>query len=149
MHFERTSKRASFEVSQRVGAVRAALMVALALLTTGAVAAWEEVGGNDRMTIYADKSTRRKVGSVVKMWYLLDYKEPQKPNSGGIFLSSKDQSEYDCKGERSRTLYFTNHLGNMGDGGVIYTSEGGPMHWVPVAPGSLSEQVWQVACGSE
>ena len=60
-------------------------------------------------------------------------------------LTSKGQDEYDCKGERYRVLYYSNHSKNMG-GGVIVHFNPDPMMWLPVPPGSVVEHVWKMVC---
>lgn len=122
------------------------LIMLLAVVSSSAWAEWVEVSRNDTSTIYANPATIRKAGDIVKMWYLIDYRIIQGANVGSPFLSSKDQSEYDCKEERTRTLYFTNHSGNMGGGDNNYSSET-PLNWRPISPGSVGESLWQFACG--
>jgi hypothetical protein len=89
-----------------------------AAVTSSAMAEWEIATGHDEAIFYVDKTTIRKSGQIVKMWSLFDFVAIQDDGSGP-FLSSKDQSEYDCKEERSRTLYFTNHSGPMGTGKIV------------------------------
>lgn len=120
----------------------------LTVLSVGAMAEWVKIGGNDKSSMYADPSTIRRSGYIVKMWSLLDLNKIQSPEQDGAYISSIDQSEYDCRGERARTVYFTNHSGRMGDGEVAYTSNT-PLDWTPISPGSLRESLWKLACSKK
>jgi hypothetical protein len=73
-------------------------LITLLVLSGGpAYAEWVEVDRNDQagMTVYVDPDTIRHEGDLVKMWELFDHKTTQ--NIGvGLFMSRKDQREYDC-----------------------------------------------------
>ena len=118
----------------------------LAVFSTGVMAEWTMVGGNDDQTTYADLSTIRKSGDKVKMWDLMDCKVVRTV-SGSRFLSVVAQDEYDCKEETSRPLAFNWYSKNMGQGEVVYTS--GTLHVEPrpIAPGSIDNTLFKVACG--
>ena len=119
----------------------------LAVFSTSVMAEWTEVGGNDDQTTYADLSTIRKSGDKVKMWDLLNYKVAKTSAAGKLVLSSVDQDEYDCKEEIRRPLAIIWYSKNMGDGEVVYTS--GAMHeeFRPIAPGSIANTLFKLACG--
>ena len=123
-------------------------LTTLLMLSSGPVyAEWVEVGGNEEagVTVYADPGTIRRKGNRVKMWDLFDHKTTQ--NIGvGLFMSRKDQHEYDCTKERYRLLAFTQFSGNMGSGTVGYSSSG-EVQWIPAQPGSLDQSLWKLACG--
>jgi hypothetical protein len=75
-----------------------------------------EIGETDYgMTVHVDPDTIRHEGDLVKMWELFDHKTTQ-TNEVGLFLSRKDQSEYNCTEERYRVLTFTQFSGNMESG---------------------------------
>ena len=118
----------------------------LTAFSTSVMAEWTVVGGSDIHTLYADLSTIRKSGNAVKMWRLIDYKVVRTVD-GTRYLSSTNQSEYDCKEETVRTLAFSRYSKNIGDGEVVYTS--GAMHEEPrpVTPGSVDAGLFKVACG--
>lgn len=123
----------------------------LLFLTLGSSATWAdwiEVARTDRAIMYVDLATIRRAGNITKMWYLLDFKNPQNSGSGKpSYMSSRDQSEYDCEGERHRTLYYTNHTSSMGAGETVFSSDGIPLNWFPIAPGTLGAAAWAAACG--
>jgi len=127
-----------------------ALALVLAAVSGAAMAEWVAISENDETRLYADPTTIRRSGSIVKMWTLYDLKSPQKnPNKGDApFLSVKTQKEFDCKEERHRSLYFSHHSGKMGTGKVVFTNEN-PINWSPVPPGSIVGTVWEFACGKQ
>jgi hypothetical protein len=82
---------------------KAVLSLLLATMSTGAMAEWVQVYEGETSAAYADLTTIRKMGKTVKMWDLVDMKQPQVIN-GELFQSVKSQSEYDCANVRSRLL---------------------------------------------
>jgi len=125
---------------------RLALAVLLAVASSSAAAEWLSLVRDEAQTTYADPSTIRRAGDMVKMWDMYDYTTVQVSTKGKPYRSSKHQYEYDCKGERGRLLFFSYHSGNMGGGAAVEIQT---MHseWVPVAPGTRFEILWKVACG--
>lgn len=126
---------------------RVLIALLFAAIGASATAAWEDVGATEAMTIYADKSTIRRSDTTVKMWYLLNLAKIQiiKTPTPYQFRSSKMQSEFDCVGERSRILYYSDHGGSMGAGDVAFTWTQ-PHEWLPIPPNSAMETLWKVAC---
>jgi hypothetical protein len=126
---------------------KAILTMLLAVVSISAAAEWVTVGSNSTTTTYADPATIRKVGNIVDMWTLLDFKTALKdPEGGKSFLSMKMHSGYDCKEDRKRRLYFTWHSENMGGGDVVHIGDN-PGKWTPVPPESFDENLWKFACG--
>ncbi len=112
-----------------------------------AAAAWERVGAaDDGMTIYADPATIQASGDVVKMWGLLDYKAAEKDATGKPYLSAKLLQEFDCKGERGRTRYFSFHAGQMGAGQLAYSEVRADSEWLPARRARTGEALWKAAC---
>lgn len=121
--------------------------VALTLFGAAAWAEWEPVGGNSELavTLYVDRSTIRSTGSLKRMWSLMDYKSPQ-TSSGKSYRSSRTQQEFDCKEERYRYRAFSLHAGQMATGEIVY-SDSDIEQWKPVAPRTMAETGWAIACG--
>ena len=86
---------------------------------------------------------------MVQMWVMFDFKTTQADEYGRRYLSDKAHHEYDCKDERSRTLYFTLHSRNMERGNVAYLGDGIRNNWTPVFSDSISERNWKIACGKQ
>jgi len=122
------------------------LIIFLFLSSSPVYAEWVELYKlpEDRMTAYVDPETIRRKGNLVKMWQLYDYKTIQTVESSS-YLSSNGQIEFDCAEERTRVLAFTHFSGNMGSGKVVY-SYSDEDKWVPIAPRSGYQRMWEVAC---
>ena len=116
------------------------------LASTSTWAGWSVIGSTGNADVYVDSATIRQQDTLVKMSSLLDFKTIQRAVEGP-YLSQKAQQEYDCEGERYRTLSASFHSGHMGDGQVIFSSDEPQETWEPVAPGTVGEGFWKIACG--
>jgi hypothetical protein len=126
-------------------AMKKLIVFVLLWLSTSASAEWTYAGANEDLVAYADMTTIRKRGNMVKMWRLYDFKNAQGSSDGKSYLSSMSQYEYDCGGERHRILYVSWHSGRLGDGKVVNFSASSNT-WNPVTPGSIDQSLWNVAC---
>lgn len=117
----------------------------LAMLSSGALATWVQVG-DSLDPVYVEPGTVRRVGDRVRMWSLLDYKIPQSPTPGVWYKSAKIQYEYDCKNEKVRQLYFSWHSGNMGRDGIVFKSATPKEVWDPIPAGSMAQTLWALVC---
>lgn len=123
------------------------VIIATMILSCGdAAAEWIQFGENDRSVGYVD-SEIRKSGEIVTLWMLSNYKTQQvSERSGRQYQSEKSQREIDCRNERSRTLFFSWHQREMGNGLVVYTGTKAT-NWEPTsAPGSIASALWKFAC---
>jgi hypothetical protein len=120
------------------------LAFVLLLLSTSAWAQWTFVEGSDDFDAYIDAATIRKKGNTVKMWVLREYGAVQRIGKK-VFLSMKIQEEYDCGEEQSRVLYVAWYSGSTGSGEVL-TTLAQATRWQPIAPGTVGEALWNVAC---
>lgn len=114
-----------------------------------AYSGWVKVEGNEQLgvTVYIDPDTIRRKGNLVKMWAMYDNTVIQTA-SGTSYLSYKTQAEYDCVEEQLQVLAGTFFLGNMGNGTVVHsTSDTGK--WQAIAPGSMGQLLWKLACGKK
>jgi hypothetical protein len=129
-------------MKNRIGA-----MPLLAVVSSSAAAAWVETGSNEVGAIYyADPGTVRRAGNRVKMWNLVDYKTARISLNGKPYISIKVHVEYDCKEKRMRTIYYSDHSGNMAGGKSVY-SDDDPAKWSPVPRATVQEDLWEIACG--
>jgi hypothetical protein len=103
---------------------------------------WTRVLGDAVQDIYVDFSLIRKRGHTVKMWWLIDLKTPEDV-AGERLASIKYLDEYDCEGERNKTLYYSAHSRNMG-GGETVDSIPYPDRWKALGPDRQS--LWKIAC---
>ena len=136
--------------SRRDSKARLILITILVLLCSGpANAEWVEVTGNEQVdaTVYANPDTIRRKEEIVEMWVLFDFKTIRTVEDHS-YLSILSQEEYDCDGERNRTLTFAEFSGNRGDGKVVF-SNSDEEKWEPVEPGSIAQALWKLACDKQ
>jgi hypothetical protein len=122
------------------------LSMFLVLNSGPAYAEWVLVSVLDQagVTIYVDPGTIHRKGDRVEVLELIDYRTIQTV-AGTTFLSARVQREYDCDGDRHRTLALTKLSGNMATGKeVLTTSE--VQKWEPADPGSIGKRLWRIAC---
>ena len=124
---------------------RFALALALAALSCNSEAEWVIVYDNDEYIAYADPATVSREGHLVQMSDLIDLKSSQSSPYGKQHASSTAQSEFDCQNSRIRTIAFSLHSGQMGEGDVV-ESIAESSRWLPVAPGTLLNVLWLLAC---
>ena len=123
------------------------LSVVLGIVSANALAEWSLLASGDGKDIYVDRSTIRRSGKTVKMWDMFDYWTPQQRGDAMHYMSSKAQVEYDCINERARLLYFSNHSGSKGGGETLTDQTVSAPSWAPIAPESIVEAYWKIACG--
>ena len=127
-----------------------ALITLLVLRSGPAYAEWvkgaytESEGG---YTMWFDPDTIRRKGDLVKIWVLYDHKTKQTV-VGSSYLSERVQQQYDCAEERYRFLLRTWFSGYMGTGDVVFNISN-ESEWEAVAPGSVGNAVWKVACDKQ
>jgi len=124
---------------------RFALALALAALVGNSAAEWVMVYDHGEYIAYADPATVSREGDLAQMSDLIDLKSPQSSPYGNQHASSTAHSEFDCQNPRIRTIAFSLHSGQMGDGDIIETVAESN-RWLPVAPGTLLNVLWQLAC---
>ena len=125
------------------------LITLLFLNSVPAYAEWVAVEETPGLrTVYVDPDTIRREGNLVTLWQLMDFKWMQGNRSPSRFLSTKTQKQYDCAEKRLRLLAFTEFSRNMGTGIPAdgYVDKG---NWVRVEPDSISQALWEVACGKK
>jgi hypothetical protein len=94
-----------------------------------------------------DTDTIRRKGDLVKLWELFDYKT-KKTVGGNSYLSFKGQRQFDCAEERARGLVITQFSGNMGSSTIVFT-DSDEQKLEPVAPDSIDQMLWEVACNKK
>jgi hypothetical protein len=118
----------------------------LAIYATCASADWIRVGENDRLVTYYEPAKAGPDGTTT-VWVMFDYKTEQiSQRSGRRYSSQKGQQEVDCRGQRTRTVFFSWHEGRMGNGVVVYTGRQ-PIPWEPNSPDSIGRIISAVVCG--
>lgn len=122
--------------------------ILLAAISGGTWADWILLGVNDtgNMSIHVNPDTIRNTNAGVKMWSLLDFKNPMLLTKAAPYLSMKLQTEFDCETDKTRTLSASFHSANQGGGETVETSNTVDP-WESVPPESTIEAVWKFACG--
>jgi hypothetical protein len=122
--------------------LKVGLMIVLGLTCSSAMAKWTKVTANDEATTYADVSTIKKVGDIVKMSDVMDIKNPR---AGIKYSSIKSLHEYDCKLNKSRVVAYSMYSESMVGGKIVdYSSR---IHdWLPAKFGGATAELWKIAC---
>lgn len=121
-------------------------MLALGLTCSSAVAEWTMVNSDEVADDYVNSDNLRRVGDMVKMWNMSDYKSLQKGSGAIPYKSSISLYEYNCKEIQKRWLSFTSYK-NKGAKGVVVSNESYVGQWVEIVPDTISETLWKTACG--
>jgi hypothetical protein len=91
----------------------------------------------------------KRSGHLVTAWLRQEYPEPQRSNSGGIYLSYVEKIQYDCANERARALliiyYSENNITGSEESDATDVKQA---VWVPIVPGTPSENIYQWACAA-
>ncbi len=126
------------------------LVILLAIVNGHAVAEWVKVGDDARTIAYADLGTIRKIGNIVRMWQMVDYKmsSDTQATRGKDIKSVKLHAEYNCDEGLVRALYASYYPENMGRGMANWTMPE-PAMWEPVPSGGISENLWKLPCGKK
>ena len=89
----------------------------------------------------------KRSGHLVTAWLREEYPEPQRSNSGGVYLSYVEKIQYDCANERARALmiiYYSEN--NMTGSEESEATDVKQAAWVPIVPGTPSEDIYEWAC---
>ena len=95
---------------------------------------------------FSTEHQMKRSGHLVTVWLREEYPEPQR-GSGDIYFSYVQKIQYDCANERARELLIIYYSENNMSGSE--TSEATDLKqaaWVPIVPGTHSENVYQWAC---
>lgn len=125
-----------------------AIGLALACLSSAAMAGWIRIKADPAVTVMADAGSLRRSGDIVSMWSLINYVKPRKTDDGKEFLSSQQYFEYDCADKLSRRVEFNRYADLSGLGQMVYSNKN-PGNWSPVAAGSVGGELLRFACGEK
>ena len=118
------------------------LTAVLMLATTSAWADWVQFATSDDTVYYLDPASIRKRGNLRRVWELHDLK---KRDSLGN-LSYRALDEYDCDGERYRTLSLSMHSGPMASGQLLRNNDE-TSAWQHIPPNTIVEEALRLVCG--
>jgi hypothetical protein len=102
------------------------------------------VTATDGDKTYADPSTKKRTGNVVRIWELRDSKNPVVVGGKALY-SDRGYFQYDCSEGTRQYLQSAGFSGQMGTGELV-GSDNRPSEKLFVAPGSVSEVLLNHAC---
>jgi hypothetical protein len=120
------------------------LVFVLMLLSVPAWAEWTRIAEDEGSVTYADLATFR-IGNMVRMWVLFDYKTARHRSADRPFLSSRSQLEFDCASKRYRLLTLFSYSEHMGRGNTVY-ADLDPGNEISSVPESQVKQLWKAGC---
>lgn len=129
------------------------LFVVLMMSCSVSWAEWELCGstgqGDEMMTIYCDKSTIKRNGSISRMWGLKNSSKARTDSLGNRFMSYKVLETYNCREETVATISIVFYSGLSGEGNVVWSgsTQERQLNWEPIVPGTSGETLWKIACG--
>lgn len=112
----------------------AAAIALLCLAAPPAQADWLRLRDTDQSVVYVDPTTIEKNAGTLKLWELEDLKASAADGT----RSRRALREYDCQGERLRSLSEERHAGQMASGEILSASNR-PGEWETPA---AAEPVW-------
>ena len=122
----------------------------LASICSNAEAEWtyvteteKNIDIKDAFIAYADPATIRRIGNMVKMWSIYDYKFPQEP---GV-ISVRQKSEYNCIEKKRRQLFLATYSGRMSNGETMLIYSQPEDTWERSPLGSVRKAMLEFACG--
>jgi hypothetical protein len=119
--------------------------LALSVMATAASAEWVFVTHTGTgSSYYADPTTKRRTGKVVRIWEMADFTTPQVSN-GVTYYSTRSYMHNDCAERSRQMLQLASFAGKMTTGGVV-TSVTQPSSKHFVAPGTIAEALLNFAC---
>jgi hypothetical protein len=96
---------------------------------------------------FSTEHQMKRSGRLVTVWLREEYPEPQRGSSGEIYYSFVEKIQYDCANERARALliiyYSENNITGSENSEATDVKQAA---WVPIVPGTQSENVYQWAC---
>ena len=112
-------------------------------------AAWRELGSNDVMSVSVDLNTLTRNGDKAQIVSMLDLKKPgTNPSNKQTVNSIIGLSEYDCSNNTYRSIAFKEFSENRGSGQVVSDNKSPSSSFQPIANGSWTAGVLNVACNS-
>jgi hypothetical protein len=111
-----------------------------------ALAEWREVGkdAGNAITTYADPASIRRTGSNASITHLYDFKFVQ-VTAGKKYSSLRQQRDFECKKQLTRSIQTTAFSGSMGGGSIIVT-ESNSGEWTQVKPDTPIAYLMYIAC---
>jgi len=120
------------------------------LVSSNAMAAWQDIGSNEQSTVYVDTATLQSQGNLAQIMSMLDFKKPgQDPQTKENVNSIIGLNEYDCSSGKYRPIEFKVFTGNRGKGKVLVDQKTPDSIFEAIPNGSWAAGVFNVACRSK
>jgi hypothetical protein len=105
------------------------------------------VGPDGSWASFSTEHQMKRSGHLITVWLRQEYPEPQRNNAGDIYFSYVEKMQFDCANQQARGLLIIYYSENNISGSQ--SSEATDVKqavWVPIVPGTDSENVYQWAC---
>ena len=123
------------------------ILASLATLSANSFAAWQDLGGPELFTVYADTDTLSVDGDKAQIMSMLDFKKPGvNPKTKAPVNSIIGLNEYNCTNETYRPIEYKEFAGNKGSGKVVSDNKTPNSPFEAIANGSWAAGVYNVAC---
>lgn len=126
----------------------AALMSLMTMASMSALAEWFRVSGNEKVSAYADTTSLRQKGNIVRMTSLFDFKVENLLEDGTSYQSVIRETEFNCRDHVQHMVGFSLYTGNMGKGRLL-DKGADPQDWKPVSPSGIANAMYRFACSRE
>lgn len=128
-------------------AFRISALTLFLLFSGNAIAAWDELGSNELITVWVDKASLKKSGDKALFLSMLDLKKPGvDPKSKSPVNSIIGLNEYHCGQNQYRALDVKFMSDKKGDGKVIGEIKSPNSTFEPVINGDWTTGVYNLAC---
>ena len=118
------------------------LTIFLLLFSINGHCEWTQVTTNEKgdSKLYLDFSTKKNVNGYTRVWVLLDINRTDVNYKSYITLE-----QFDCSGERKKTLQLTPYSGSMGRGSSSGTQNDN-FNWTYITPGTVEANMFKQVC---
>jgi hypothetical protein len=112
----------------------------LSLICFAAHAKWEAYAFGPDHWIFADNSTFKRNGYLVKIWTLWDY-DTVRDFDGKKYRSTISLMEIDCKDDLSRIIFATFYEGKKGTDKKVHEVNQPNIEWRPLQPNTAETRL--------
>ena len=143
------AQRAQAQADEKVRAEKLAAQRAARRADPMAPGGWvfRAVAGDGSWAAFSTEHQMKRSGRIVTAWLREEYPEPQRSNSGGVYLSYVEKIQYDCANERARALliiyYSDNNITGSEESEATDVKQAA---WVPIVPGTPAENLYEWVC---
>ena len=130
-----------------IQAFRISALTLFLLFSGNVIAAWDELGSNELITVWVDKASLKKSGDKALFLSILDLKKPGvDPKSKSPVNSIIGLNEYHCGQNQYRALDVKFMSDKKDDGKVIGEIKSPNSTFEPVINGDWTTGVYNLAC---